>query len=582
VFHTIRCIDEVLRRVEMKRRVSASDRQSYAVMLRHEERGELGEGVLSFGEGHLTSVTFKSGPPAALCDGERIDLVKAVTDSGRTYTLCTCIMNGFALYADYVIEADIAVAEFDQIVVRYSEVSEWFLHWQNIKGHVGEQLTWAQISKPLSVAVSTDEGQFTLTSDYVGTRDVLGEDLVLHEHVEFSFMSSGGQFGLSDLKTKTLELSCLLSILIGYPATIISVYVSLNDGRFGQVRFPTFERPERDMTDSGFWIKFFIQKPQIEDRWQTIFEHYYRSKYRKVCWVRLAGMQRYDGFWEYKALGYVSLLDSYVTIRSEDVARPAVVPPSAKKLAAFRRAVVKAIPPLSDVQCDEFTEIASRVFASEPDFNFGQKYRLAMAETDPDIVRIISLSDADFRLIKKIRDRIAHGDDHGLREEQFAQVSSTVAKIALFLTYWAFLDFGLTTDDFVKCLNSTHSALRFSSRLDNVHLARVTGSSEFFPVTKEKFDELARVKGIRVFACFIRDADGELNFSEKHTTMYKDWQSSPSRPSGIQQPSDIFGVDNDAARVVGHGYFECGEERLEVHHMWIIDQSRIVALGDPK
>ena len=33
--------------------------------------------------------------------------------------------------------------------------------------------------------------------------------------------------------------------------------------------------------------------------------------------VRLADMQRYDGFWEYRALGYVSLLDKYVSQRSK-------------------------------------------------------------------------------------------------------------------------------------------------------------------------------------------------------------------------------------------------------------------------
>ena len=334
----------------MKRRGLPSELQSFAVKLHHKQRGELGEGVLSFGAGRWADVRFKNSFLNVVADGERIDLVKAVTDNGRIFTLCKCKVHEFVLFADYVLEADIEAPEFNQIMVRYSEVSEWFLHWQTIEGNVGEQLTWTRTSKPMSVTVSTNEERFTLTSDYVGTREVSGEETVLHEHVEFTFNTAGKAFGLPDLKSKTLELSCLLSILIGYPLTIVSVHIGLKNGRFCQVHFPTAKRLERDMTDSGFWIKFFIQKPKIEDRWQTIFDHFYKSKYRKVCWPRLAGMQRYEGFWEYKALGYVSLLDSYVSIRSDRTINTPIVRPSAKKLEAFRQAVVRAVPSLSEIE----------------------------------------------------------------------------------------------------------------------------------------------------------------------------------------------------------------------------------------
>jgi hypothetical protein len=559
----------------MKRNTTSSEQQSYAVKLHHKERGEIGEGVLSFGPGRWADVRFKNSFSNVVTGGERIDLVKAVADNGRTYTLCRCRVHEYVLFADYVFEADIGAPEFDQIVVRYSEISEWFLHWQNIEGNVGERLTWTRTSKPMSVTVSAGEERFTLTSDYVGTRNVSGEETVLHEHVEFSFNTSGSAFGLPDLKSKTLELSCLLSILIAYPITIVSVHVGLKNGCFCQVHFPTPKRPERDMTDSGFWIKFFIQKPKIEDRWQTIFDHYYKSKYRKVCWQRLAGMQRYEGFWEYKALGYVGLLDSYVTIRSDDAVNPPNIRPSAWKLETFRRAVAEAVPSLSEIQFGELTEIASSVFAGGPRLAFSQKYERAIADTNPDVLRIISLSASDFRLIKRIRDKIAHGDDPGLREDEFEKVTSTIGKIALLLTYWAFLDFGLTTEDFATCLGRTHNDLRFSAQLDVVHLARVTGSAEFFAVTKEKLDQLMYTKEIGLFACFMREPDGELNFSEECVAKYKSWQTSHSQYSGPLQPKDIFGIDDDAVKFVAHGYFECGEQRLEVHHMWVIDRSQV-------
>jgi hypothetical protein len=64
--------------------------------------------------------------------------------------------------------------------------------------------------------------------------------------------------------------------------------------------FPYFERkPE---TKDWSWPRFLLQKASVESRWQTVFENFYRSEYRKVAWARMAEMLRYDSFWEYKVL----------------------------------------------------------------------------------------------------------------------------------------------------------------------------------------------------------------------------------------------------------------------------------------
>jgi hypothetical protein len=554
---------------------SDSDRRKRDVQLYHEQFGHLGVGKLHFGGNRWAQVSFSEGLPAALADGSQFDIVKAVTDGGTTFSLCVCKVNGHALHVDYVIEADLTAAEFNSISVRYSEVSEWFLHWQDVKGVVGEALTWTQIPQAIDATVKTEEEHFELRSEYVASRRKQGEDLVLHEHVEFVFSAKDRRFGPADLKAKTHEFSCLLSILIAYPATVMSVAVSQGTGdRFHCVHFPAFERPERDMDDAGFWIRYFIQQPALEGRWQEILDHYYRSRYRKVCWARLAGMQRYEGFWEYKALGYVSLLDSYLNIRFEGAKRSAPVPPSQRRLAKFKRTLAEELPVLTQAQREDITNIAGRSFASD-DATFGDRYRLATTATDPDIVKIIDLSEKDFELIKKMRNKIAHGDDHGLQDGEFTTVIQTEGKIALLLTYWAFLDFGLTTQDFIKCLNTTRSRLRFSALLDELHLSRVTGSAEFFPVTMEKLRFLQGIKGIRLFGCCIQEASGELNYSEELTKVYEDWRNDQSKFSGVLTPERIFGVDKDGARVVGQGYFECGDERLDVLHMWVIKRSEL-------
>jgi hypothetical protein len=552
-----------------------SGRRKYDVQIYHQQFGPLGAGKLQFGGNGWAHVNFSAGLPVALAERRQIDMLRAVTDEGTTFSLCVCKVTGPALSVDYVIEADLRTAEFDSIRVQYSDVSEWFLHWQNVKGDVGETLTWTQVPQAIEATVKTPDEHFELRSEYIASRQKQGEDLVLHEHVEFVFSAKVGRFGLADLKAKTHELSCLLSILLAYPATVMTVAVSYGMGEhFYRAHFPSFERPERDMEDASFWIRCFIQQPALEGRWQLILDHYYQSRYRKVCWVRLAGMQRYKGFWEYKIFGYVSLLDSYLSIRFKGKKKSTPEPPSARRLAEFRRNVAKQLPTLAEVQLEKITSIAGRSFAVD-DANFGDRYRLAIAATDRDIVKIIALSDKDFARIKKVRDKIAHGDDHGLRDGEFTAVIQTEAKIALLLTYWAFLDFGLTTRDFIKCLNTTHSKLRFAAVLDRLHLSRVSESAEFFPVTMEKLRYLRGIKGIRSFGCCILEASGELSYSEKLAKVYEDWLDDRSKAAGVLNPELIFGVDKDGARVVVQGYFECGDERLSVHHMWIIKRSAL-------
>ncbi|HEX7386550.1 MAG TPA: hypothetical protein VF285_04630 [Castellaniella sp.] len=558
------------------------ERKQFDVELRHDQLGRLGSGVLHFGGNQWACVnlSISDNAPELRTDDAKFDLVKAVTDEGTTFCLCDCKANGIALYADYVIDGDLSNTEFDSISVRYSEISEWFLHWRTVDGSVGEALTWKWIPKDISVTVKTDEGHFDLRSEYRASRSQLGEDLVLHEHVEFVFSAKTSQFSLADVKAKTHELSCLLSILLAYPATIVSVVVSQGSDRFHRVHFPTFERCERNKDDNSFWIQCFIQQPALDGRWQSIFDHYYQSKYRKVCWVRLAGMQRYDGFWEYKTLGYLSLLDSYLAIRFGRGKSSESQPPSSKKVKKFCLNLANQLPAMSAQQREKIVEIACRAFASNSS-NFESRYRLAIAATDADIKKIINLSEAEFKLIRCVRNSAAHGNDHGLEQEQFPVVFRAESKIVLLLTYWAFLDFGLTTHDFTACLKSTHNRLALTAVIDRVHMARVTGAAEFFSVTREKLQLLRSIKGLRMFGCCIESENGDLAFSEEFTKRYSDWMHDPTKTSGTPDPEEIFGVGKKQARFVGQGYFECDDERLAVQHIWIIKQTSNVKQKRP-
>ncbi|WP_320534409.1 HEPN domain-containing protein [Robbsia andropogonis] len=283
-------------------------------------------------------------------------------------------------------------------------------------------------------------------------------------------------------------------------------------------------------------------------------------------------MQRYEGFWEYNALGYVSLLDSYV---SHNPPKKAVRPPRPDKMRELHDVLDRFAPPLDQKVLTDVLDAVRNTFSYAQEAKFPEKYTAAIASTDADIVKIINLSDENFRLVKKMRDKVAHADALELDVGELQQIHIVVSKIELLLTYWAYLDFGLSKDDFLKGIRSPFTRLRRHAQINEMHLARVTGSAEFFSVGAASFEDLSSRNPSAVFTCFTIGPDREIAFSDYFTQMHKDWHL--GRHKGKFTADQIFGVTPDAVRHVGHMYIECGERTLEFHSAYLFDASM---LGD--
>jgi hypothetical protein len=83
-----------------------------------------------------------------------------------------------------------------------------------MQGAVGEQLTWTTLAEHFSVEVTDGARRFALASKYVNSREQVGEEHILHEHVEFSFESPKGDFRLEEVRGNAIELGSLLSLSV--------------------------------------------------------------------------------------------------------------------------------------------------------------------------------------------------------------------------------------------------------------------------------------------------------------------------------------------------------------------------------
>jgi len=549
-----------------------AEEHTHAVKLHHEELGDLGDGKLTFGGSQQVSAQLSMLNPLPHSEDKYpLGVVRAIDDRGKHYALCGSVAYGDTIYADYLIMGDVSDLQFDRVDIRYSDISEWFLQWRKIKGTVGETLTWERLPQDIDATFVDAGRQFNLKTEYVGSLNHRGEDHVVHEHVEFSVRPATGEITLDEAREKAMQLACLFSILIAHPISIIDVCLRTTSQRFCRLYFPTFKPITRDLSNDRFLLKCFIQKHFLDSQWQAILQNYFLSAHRKVRWTRLAGMQRYDDFWEYKALGYVTLLDSYVTHHAGQQ-EGGTVPPSSRKMNTLAAELKKCLPVLSGAATTSILDTVSRIFSFRKGQSFSHNYQSTIKSADPDVVKIIAISDQDFKLIKKLRDNVAHGNETGLDDDEFQKIDVIVSRIELLLTYWAFMDFGLSKMDFLKGLNNPFTRLRTHTQIDAKHLARVTGTAEFFQVSPQTFSALSQ-KGAVAFACFLEGPNREIVFSDHFMQIHRDWQN--ARRAGMFTADQIFGVSLDVVRSVNHIYIECGEETLEFHGTYVFNEAML-------
>jgi ApeA N-terminal domain 1 len=544
--------------------------RKYAVDIYDDMAKHLGKGTLSFGGNRATQFQFdRVFQSKDVPEGTKYRILRAKDAQGTCFTLFDCTYSWIGILADFVIDGDVA-EQFQRIEIRYSDISEWFLSNQRLNVELGKSLTWDGVPEELLATVKTNTEHFTLSSEVLRECTSKGEDHLLHEHVLFAYESVGGYFDANDARRKPVELLRLLSILLAYPISILSITVRTSDGEMHAVHCPTYKRIERDSSDNIFWSKCLLPRALINGKWQAVIEKYYASDYRAISWTSLAGMQRYDGFWEYEALGYVTILDKYVSqFSARKLKRTRSL--RTKEVQHFSRMLDKLVPQVSDGQRRSIVDLAEKTFSVSRKPDFAAKYKYAVGTSDADVVKIINISEEDFAFIKEVRDRIAHGEAVEFASVDIQKVSSVVDKIALLMTYWAYSDWGFTPSEFIGCLKF-HNPLVLNPHLNKKHLARVTGSAKFYTVSEAEFTRISSVKGITSHGCFARSPAGAIVYSERYTSAYRASMAQLIGRGGPIEPSKIFGVSGDQVEFSGEAYIECGDDYLEVYFAYVIDE----------
>lgn len=548
-----------------------SQKYEYKVDVLLRDGDPLSGAKLTFGAGSLVQLTFNGRYRERFTAAEMSRLLVR-TDDGAFFTLCNCSVRTNSVFANFIVAGDLA-GGFNQIAIRYTEISEWFFVDDCIEADSGDSPPLSDLTPLLHATVRTDAEEFQVTGERAWSFERDSEDRgVMREHVviRLGLMEMVTEF--QTVRDKVTDLACLFGILFSRPVNVVGVWVTKDGGPAMGLYFPFYKATDREGSH-GVREQCLMPCSALDGLWQEVLQRFFVSSLRGLIWRRLAGMQRYSDFWEYRVLGYVSLLDQLTTQLSggkNETVRAA----KPERVDAFKRGLAALSTPLTDDQHRQVMDVAEKAFAVKRERTFQERFTLALDSTAPDLVRILNFSADDFREIRKLRDAVAHADEILPPRGDLTPILIIINKIQLLLTWWFCDEMGVDLEKFARGIDRTFSELRSFSGIDRSHLARVAKTAEFIRVSEPCMQAVDQSRIGGTFSCFVRLPSGEVNFSERYSRLYEDWRtgSHPRAHHGQARWSEIFGVTEDRVKHVSRAYLETANIQREVHAICIICQ----------
>ena len=462
-------------------------------------------------------------------------------------------------------------ARIQKFEVRYSDVSDWFFPQMKMGERLGVSLEWKSMPAKLAAEVSQPDLNFKCESYYDASLVQRGEDRILHQHFEFHFTATQARFTLVDVRSIAHKFSQLLSLLLAHPCSILSIEVSPDGVYGGRLYYGVSKSPTlapQTTSDPSYvgWRAFFTSKDDVDGCWDSVVKKFFQSKHRDVVWARMAGMQNFEGFWEYRILGYVALLDGYVSMA---VKKGFPVGPATKKLKGLESALKSIKPTLTPLQRNDVVAAVVTVFSSTDSFE--SKFDKLVAALDKDVIRIINFKDHDFKTIKKLRNEVAHALEISYKSFDLTSMLSIMHRLVLLLTYLFFLDVGVGPDIFLRSLDRTRSELRLRADIDKVHLARKLRPETFFVVSPGALNVI-KARPRRLFCpCFVVDEQGGISYSLDYSQRLQNAMTAQTGGHAHER----LGLPSQAVRYVSEAHFEDGARTESVHSVVMINRSLV-------
>lgn len=409
-------------------------------------------------------------------------------------TLLECESYGNKIYPKAVIKSENHDGKFKRITIIMDGFSIW-MNNRKLSEITDKKVTHYNPTNKFSVTVNNPAlGELQIYCDnWIETYSCEPNSIKIIQHTPITIEAKSQNLTCENVIELTNKIRNILSILIGYKLTISYCFDSSRNNLCSMY----FSSAQEDSIQFEHRVECLANANKITTKmWEGIFRSSFEERPDNFnnLWSQLPNLKGFSKNWEYGILACVTLIEGYSNIFSERHSHTL----SDSKLRKLKKQLKSSVDtfhfeetPNKNTSTNQIiSNIKSQIDLIEGSSlqTFEQCFKFTYESTIRKFGKILNFTEEEFRHIKKIRNKIAHGDRPKTKVTLDITHEMTIqAKITLILYYWALTDFGFSEMDCIGILgNWQHPTVR-AANIDRTALDKTLKKIKFFPLDKDDF-----------------------------------------------------------------------------------------------
>lgn len=497
----------------------------------------LGRGRLQLAPRKVLRVDLDSPMDTMKVTSHEMLFCRSATD---TYSLLDVEIADGVVLPNLIVLGEMEKAAFASIRMVFHGISAWMDRYGYLSGDDAEQYLASfltEIADPQNVSFSVSCEHISVTQPANGGSSgyaVIGCD------------NAAGQWSVKEVIEKIRDFRRIFTLLAGCTVDIEYALGSESRETCKPLYFLSMasENPRCLRSHECLIPAHYLFD---HNKWNAIFTNYFLVKTQEFSsvWARVAGMFGYADYWEYRLLAYVSLLDKFVSSYADKYKKKISNSKFDKLLASitiaindFKESMPAGAANIAEDNAEVFASLTRQTdtaFRNSQFASFEEKFDFAMNEMDSNVKGIINLSTDDFDHLKRLRNRIAHGDEPNVRDgHDLTYEMSLCDKVTLLLLYWVYQDFGFNDADFIRFLGNGFHPLTRQANLDKFVLHKVTGRHVYLEMDLANYSNVKKMPSLCI-VLFYEASTGLYRIDEEQSAALSKWP----RPAEVSSSGSL-------------------------------------------
>ncbi len=396
-----------------------------------------------------------------------------------TYTLMGCNKIGTRVYPKFIIlNRPAELSSFDEIELSINELNV-LLHDGYFDSRFKDNQFISPMNQPNFKVDVSDSNNIISVSDYwIRWSDISHDDDVITKLIQRHIISIKAKRHLNygEIIKESRHVCLLFSLL-----TLMQLHINYAWVVYNNKRYPIyFQTLKPDSSKKVEWHHSLIHLKDIEPHtWSTVINKSYKDIMFPTIWARFYGMLSYNSYWEYEFLGFMSILDFYLS--------------------------------------------SKYTIKNKRENTFKNKYIHQLKDISKNINNFIGLPLDKFQELLNIRNGVAHCDPDKLDIiDKIPVLMILKNRLITLLNYLAITDLGLTEKDYAISALRSFNPVLLSGVAQKKWLNKIIGDIPTVTLSEDNYEKLINYKKSITHIIIISIKSKEFIFDESLSTILND------------------------------------------------------------